>query len=250
VETRWDTIDVGGDPMPTYIAIPDGDGPFPAVVVNMGLGSVEETIQELTRRMAEAGFAAAAPQYSHRQKDNILEEVKSLQPGSPDRTKRLFEKVAQLRDDDVVADGRATVAHLQQLPQVDAERIGVVGFCLGGRITYLETTAIAEFKASVPFYPAGLWNAWGDGPSAFDRSSGISCPVLGLFGTEDGNPSPEDMAKLDAELTRLGKQHEFRTYEAGHDFQNFRAARYVEKAAKESWPVMVDFFRKHLSVVS
>ena len=52
METWWEDIDVDGDPMPTYVAVPDGDGPFPAVVVNQGLGSVEETIQELTRRMA------------------------------------------------------------------------------------------------------------------------------------------------------------------------------------------------------
>ena len=246
METWWEDIDVDGDPMPTYVAVPDGDGPFPAVVVNQGLGSVEETIQELTRRMARDGFVAAAPTYYHRQKDNILEEVRALQPGSPDRTRRLFEKVQQLRDEDVIADGRAAAAYLQALPRTAPGRIGVVGFCLGGRITYLQTTAIADFKASVPFYPAGLWTSWGDGPSAFDRSPGISCPILGVFGSQDGNPSPEDMAALDAELTRLGKPHEFHVYDAAHDFQNFRSARYNEAAAEASWPVMVDFFRQRL----
>ena len=54
------------------------------------------------------------------------------------------------------------------------------------------------------------------------------------------------MAALDAELTRLGKPHEFHVYDAGHDFQNFRSARYNEAAAEASWPVMVDFFRQRL----
>ena len=103
VQTRWDTLNVGGDPMPVYVAIPDGDGPFPAVIVNQGLGSVEHVIQKLTERVAEAGFVAAALLYYHRQKDNILQEVKELPPGSPERVKRLFEKVAQLRDDEVIA---------------------------------------------------------------------------------------------------------------------------------------------------
>ena len=153
METWWEDIDVDGDPMPTYVAVPDGDGPFPAVVVNQGLGSVEETIQELTRRMARDGFVAAAPTYYHRQKDNILEEVRALQPGSPDRTRRLFEKVQQLRDEEVIADGRAAAAYLQALPRTAPGRIGVVGFCLGGRITYLQTTAIADFKASAALLP-------------------------------------------------------------------------------------------------
>ncbi len=97
-----------------------------------------------------------------------------------------------------------------------------------------------------PRPPAGVWTAWGDGPTAFERTSGISCPVLGLFGLEDENPSPEDVEKLDAELTRLNIEHEFHSYQAGHDFQNFSAARYNEAAAKESWPVAMGFLHTHL----
>lgn len=246
VESRWDTVDVDGYPMPVWVAVPQSDGPFGAVIVNQGLGSVEHVIQTLTTHVAEAGFVAAAPVYYHRQTDNILEEVKSMPPGTPERTQRLFEKVKQLRDPEVIADGRAALAHLQSFANVDGAQAGVIGFCLGGRITYLQTTAIGDFKASVPFYPAGVWTAWGDGPTAFERSSGISCPMLICFGTEDQNPSPEDKEKLDAELTRLGVEHEFHSYEAGHDFQNFSAARYNEAAATASWPVAMEFLRKHL----
>ena len=246
VESRWDILSVGGDNMPLFVAIPDGPGPFPAVVVNQGLGSVVATIQELTRRVAEAGFVAAAPVYYHRQKDNILREVSSMPPGSPERVKRLFEKVKQLRDDEVIDDGAAAVEHLKSLAEVDSTNVGVMGFCLGGRITYLLATGISEFKAAVPFYPAGVWTAWGDGPTAFERTSSISCPVLGLFGLEDENPSPDDVEKLDAELTRLNIEHEFHSYQAGHDFQNFGASRYNEAAAKASWPVAMDFLHAHL----
>jgi carboxymethylenebutenolidase len=246
MEARWDTVEVGGVSMPVYVAVPDGDGPFPAVVVNQGLGSVEEVIQALTRWVAESGFVAAAPVYYHRQKDNILEEVRGMTPGSPERVKRLFEKVQQLRDDQVIGDGRAAVDHLKGLPNVDSANVGVIGFCLGGRITYLQSSVIEDFKASVPFYPAGLWTSWGDGPSAFERLAGIRCPVLGLFGLEDGNPSPEEVSKLDAELTRLNKQHEFHSYQAGHDFQNYKSKGYNEQAASDSWPVAMGFLAEHL----
>jgi carboxymethylenebutenolidase len=246
VESRWDTVEVDGYSMPVWVAIPDGDGPFPAVIVNQGLGSVEHVIQTLTTRVAEAGFVAAAPVYYHRQTDNILEEVKSLPPGSPERVKRLFEKVNKLSDEEIIADGRAALAHMQSFANVDAARLGVTGFCLGGHITYLQTTAIGELKASAPFYPSNLWSAWGDGPTPFERSSAIPCPVMISFGSVDTNPSPEDKEKLEAELTRLGIEHEFHSYPAGHDFQNFSAARYSEEAATASWPVVMDFLHKHL----
>jgi carboxymethylenebutenolidase len=247
VESRWDTVTVGRDQMPVYVVEPDGVGPFPAVIVNQGLGSVEEVIQTLTRRVAEAGFVAAAPVYYHRQKDNILEEVKEMAPGSPERVQRLLEKVKQLRDDEVIADGRAVFQHLESLDSVNAPRhVGVLGFCLGGRITYLQATAINELRVAVPFYPAGVWTSWGDGPTAFERSSGIFCPIMGIFGLDDANPSPEDVEKLDIELTRLKVQHEFHSFQAGHDFQNFKAARYNEAAATASWPLAMSFLHEYL----
>lgn len=246
VQSRWDTVDVDGHPMPLWVATPEGNGPFPAVIVNQGLGSVEHVIQTLTERVAEAGFVAAAPVYYHRQDDNILEEVKGLPPGSPERVQRLFEKVKKLRDNEIVDDGLAALRHLRSLPTVESTKAGVIGFCLGGRITWVQAASIADFACSVPFYPGGVWTAWGDGPTAFDLTPGIQAPVCGIFGSEDTNPSPDDRDKLDAELNRLGIPHEFHTYEAAHDFQNFSAARYNEAAAKASWPVAMDFLRKHL----
>ena len=244
---RWESIDVGGSEMRAFVARPDGDGPLPAVVVNHGLGGVDGAVPQLTEWLADEGYVAAAPEYYHRQTDDLLDRVKDLRPGSPERVQLLRQKVEQLRDDEVIADGRGAVELLRGLAGVDPERVGVVGFCLGGHITYLQATAIADFKAVVPFYPSGLWTAWGGGPSPFERSAGIAAPLLGLFGGEDRNPSPEDAQKLDEQLTRLGKQHEFHSFAgAAHDFQNFRSASYHEQAARDSWGVMVGFLGKHL----
>lgn len=83
MRTRWDTVPVGGDAMRVYVAVPDGTGPFLGVAVMQGRGGVEETIHTLTRRLAEAGFAAAAPELYHRQKDNVLQRVEHLPPRRP-----------------------------------------------------------------------------------------------------------------------------------------------------------------------
>ena len=92
---------------------------------------------------------------------------------------------------------------------------------------------------------------WGVGTAPFDRTAQIHCPLLGLFGEDDPNPSPADMRKLDAELTRHGKVHEFYSYPgAGHAFMNSRGDRYRPDAAQDSWPKAMAFFAQHLTGVS
>ena len=90
--------------------------------------------------------------------------------------------------------------------------------------------------------------ALGEGPSPFERSADIHCPMIIFHGTEDTNPSPDDMKKIDAELTRLKKVHEIHMYlDTGHAFQDFtRADKYRERAARASWTELLAFFTEHL----
>ncbi|TMQ22030.1 MAG: dienelactone hydrolase family protein [Candidatus Rokuibacteriota bacterium] len=90
---------------------------------------------------------------------------------------------------------------------------------------------------------------WGDTPTPFDLTREIACPLIGFFGAEDGNPSPDDVKKIDAELTKHGKPHEFHTYEgAGHAFLNFtNAERYREKQGADAWTKMLAFLDRHLT---
>ena len=88
---------------------------------------------------------------------------------------------------------------------------------------------------------------WGEGPAPFELTDRIQCPVLGLFGEDDGNPNPADVAKLDAELTRLGKAHEFHSYPgAGHAFMSEGRPSYREDAANDAWQKCVAWFDKYL----
>jgi carboxymethylenebutenolidase len=99
----------------------------------------------------------------------------------------------------------------------------------------------------VVFYGGNIMVPWGEGPAPFDLAGGINCPLLGLFGEDDPNPNPEDVAKLDAELTRLGKMHEFHSYAgAGHAFMGAGRPMYREEAAKDAWERCVTWFRQHL----
>jgi carboxymethylenebutenolidase len=109
------------------------------------------------------------------------------------------------------------------------------------------SAANRDLKAGVMFYGGGTMLPFGQGPSPFDRTREINCPIQGHFGADDKNPSPEDMRKLDAELSRYNKSHEFHSYAgAAHAFCNTGSANYRPHAAALSWPKATEFFSRHL----
>jgi carboxymethylenebutenolidase len=232
----WETVQVDGNAMRLYVSVPEGKGPFAAVVVIQHQGGVDTFIEEMTQRIAQAGYVGVAPDLYHR-------DGPDCQDDGPTRR-------ARLRDVTVIKDVNATVDFLQGHRQVDGERLGIVGFCMGGRVAYLMAAVNPALKAAVDYYGGNIMVPWGEGPAPFARTADIHCPLLGLFGEEDANPSPADMRKLDAELTRHGKVHEFHAYPgANHAFMNRHGARYHAEADRDSWPRALAFFKKHLGMV-
>jgi carboxymethylenebutenolidase len=232
----WEHVQVAGNDMRLFVSVPDGPGPFPAVVVIQHQGGVDDFVEDMTQRIASAGYVGVAPDLYHR-------DGPDCQDDGPTRR-------ARLQDVNVINDVNATVNFLQGHRLVDGERLGIVGFCMGGRVAYLMAAANPHFKAAVAYYGGNIMRSWGDGPSPFDRTAEIHCPLLGLFGEADANPSPADMRQLDAELTKHGKVHEFHAYPgADHAFMNARGARYHAEADRDSWPKALAFFAKYLSKV-
>ena len=227
------TIPAAGRYMALYTAWPQGSGPFPAIIVIQHATGVDTFTQAMTERLAQAGYAAAAPDLYHRLDSRV---------GG-------MEKMKRLKDHEVETDVNAAVDYMSNHPQADRERLGIIGFCMGGRVAYLMAAANPLLKAAVVYYGGHIMVPWGEDVVApFARSAEIHCPLLFHFGAEDTNPSPEDMRRLDAELTRHGKPHEFHVYpNAGHAFMNFpNPERYREAAANVSWPRTLEFFARHL----
>jgi carboxymethylenebutenolidase len=232
----WDSVKVDGADMRLYVSVPDGTGPFPAVVVIQHQGGVDAFMEEMTQRIASAGYLGVAPDLYHRDAPDCRDDAP---------TRR-----ARLRDVTVIKDVNATVDFLTGHRLVESDRLGIIGFCMGGRVAYLMPAVNASFKAAVDYYGGNIMVPWGEGPAPFERTADIHCPLLGLFGEEDANPSPADMRKLDAELTRHGKVHEFHSYAgANHAFMNRHGARYHAEADRDSWPKALAFFAKHLGMV-
>jgi carboxymethylenebutenolidase len=229
-------LEVDGHQMDMYASVPSGSGPFPAVVIAFHVGGVDDFDRAMADRLAEEGYVAVVPDMFHRLSEEVMAGPR-------------LDRLGHLSDPQIIADVNAAMGFLQGHTSVDSDRIGITGFCMGGRVTWLLAAANPAFKAAVPYYGGNIMVPWGDAEqSPFELSSGIKCPVMFHFGAEDPNPSPDDQVKLDAELTRLGVPHEFYSYPgAGHAFMDFtNPERYHKEAADASWPRTLEFFAKHL----
>ena len=232
---EYQTISVGGSDMRSYVHLPDGAAGVPAVVVLHGTNGMDAgTEKAAVDRLAAEGIAAIVPDLFHR---GLAERAE----GAP--------RSGSMRAADFVADAQAGLDHLRASGVVAPERIGIMGFCMGGLVTYLVSGYIADLRAAVAFYPSYVFRPLGGGedPSPFDVTGDIACPLIIFAGDDDTHPSPDDLARIDAELTRLGKVHEIHTYpDTAHAFMSETSDSYREHAAKDAWPRAVDWLKHYL----
>lgn len=229
---RWDTVSVDGEAMRCYISAPAGAGPFPGVVVIQHAGGVDSFVKGMTDRFADAGYVGLSPDLYHR---------------DPNTGDDPLTRMGRLRDANIVQDVSAAIEHLKGQANAIPDRIGITGFCMGGRVAYMMAAHRPDLRACVVFYGGNTMVPWGEGPAPFELSERIRCPVMGLFGEEDQNPSPADVGRIDRVLTRLGKAHEFHSYPgAGHAFMNEDRPTYRREAATDAWRRCIEWFGRYL----
>ena len=225
-------IQVQNDPMRIAYSRPVGEGKFPAMVVMYHRGAFDDFTLKICDDLAESGYLAAAMDLYH--------WPPLLEPPQENPFPR---------DPEIIKDVSATLDWLSVQNDVDMDRLGIIGHCMGGRMALLGASTHDVFKACVPYYPGNMFKAWSeDGPPPFELLGQIKGSVLGFFGNDDQNPSTEDREKISAELTNFGIQHEFHGYDgAGHAFQNFLAAeRYREEATRDSWAKTIPYLDQTL----
>jgi carboxymethylenebutenolidase len=232
-------IEIDGTQVEMLLAVPEHEGPHPALVVAQHLPAdrgleADAFTQNVADRYAEAGYVCAIPYLLHRQ---------------PLERERV-EKRGYLRDDEVMVDLTAAKNFLGSQDYVDNARLGVLGHCIGGRIAILAAARDPAYKAAVDFWGGGVELGWGDGvPSPLGLVPQIRCPVAGFFGNDDTNPSPDAVDALEAALKENGKAYEFHRYDgAGHAFQNFtNDDRYRPQASEDAWTKAIDFLGRSLA---
>ena len=237
---RWVHMSVDGDAMEGYLAQPEAEGRYPAVIVIQEIWGVNSHIQHVTDRLPGQGLVGLAPAMFHREGQMTM--------GLHEELDTAIGRMTRCTDANILADVQAAVDYLKSQPFVEADRIGIVGFCFGGRVSYLAACNISDLKASVVYYGGRILAPLGsDGPSPLDQTAGIGCPVLGLFGEDDANPTPADVAAIGAELERHGKTHEFHMYPGcGHGFNCNARSSYRPEAAEDAWAKAMAWFDRHL----
>lgn len=236
---RSEILVVQKKPMHTLIFEPESDGPHPGLIIaqhlpvaHAGLEKDPFTI-DIGERYAEAGYVCAIPFIFHWWPED--EDIAVKREG--------------FRDDWTVADLDATYHYLTRLEAVHADRIGILGHCWGGRVAWLGASHNPKLKACGVFYGGRVKVPFADaGPPPIELANQIQCPVLGVFGNDDQNPSPEDVNDYESALNNANVPCEFHRYEgAGHGFQDHtNENRYREEQSEDAWKKTISFLDKHL----
>ena len=225
-------VDYPGDglTMRAYVAGPQTKDKRPAVIIVQEWWGLNDHIKDVARRYAREGYIAIAPDLYSRLGHKITTD-----PGEAGKL------MNALSDSDGLKDLQATIAYLKSAPGVDGARIGVTGFCRGGSYALLLPCVSPDIKAAAPFY--------GQVPNPDTPLQKLTCPILYIYGEDDGWITKADMQRLTAALKKYNKVGEVKTYpDCQHAFFNdTRKDVYRPAEAKDAWQRALGFFKQHLS---
>lgn len=234
------TLPVGDFAMPAYRAMPAGGRNLPVVLVISEIFGVHEHIADVARRFARLGYLAIAPELFTRQGDAwaYAESAKLIQ-----------EVISKVPDAQVLGDLDATVAWAATQGG-DAQRLGVTGFCWGGRQTWLYAAHNPAVRAGVAWYGRLVGASSDITPKhPIDAVGALKAPVLGLYGGQDAGIPLDTVDKMKAALatgSAAAKQSGFHVYaEAPHAFHADYRPSYRQEAAEDGWKRCIDWFKTH-----
>jgi len=230
----------GGDQIEAYLARPLGPGPFGSVVVIHHMPGYDAQTKEITRTFAVNGYTAVCPNLYWREA-----------PGaSPDDAAATARAAGGVPDERLVGDVGGAAAFLRARPTSNG-KVGVIGYCSGGRQSVLAACNIG-LDAAVDCYGAFVTGTPPEGhplkvTNLVDQLPDLRCPLLGLFGNEDKTPSPEHVDELEKLLQEHGKTYEIHRYDdAGHGFFAVDRPSYRVAAANDGWERIAEFYGKYL----
>lgn len=236
-----ETADGSPATLPLYIARPAGTPGTrrPALLVVQEIFGVNPHIQDVTRRFAANGYVAVAPDIFHRSGHWISLGYDQMSEG------RSY--AVSLTEDLVTGDLKAAFDHLAAQPDVDPERMGVVGYCFGGRMSFVAAARLGDrVKASATYYGGGIVSNQ-PGYAPVDRAQQIKCPVIAFYGALDRHIPREHVERLENALAAAGVDHKVYYYpEADHGFFCDARAAYNPRCAQDAWHRTLWFFGRHL----
>jgi len=211
--------------MTSFLAKPEGAGPFPGVIVIHEIFGLNDNIRDISREFAEQGYAALGVDlFSNRNRMVCMMQI-------------VHGMLIRPLNNSMLADLKSSIAFLQKQPGLDANRIGAVGFCMGG--AYALQLAITDkgMKAASVFYGAN--------PKPLEAVA-EACPIIGSY--PDKDLTTHAARELEVSLTKYNVPHDIKIYDnTQHSFYAQQRTPFEVNAAKDAWQRMLSFFEKHLS---
>ena len=224
-----------------YMARPAWQRDGPSVVVLHHRNGLDAETEEIVRRLAANGYVAMAPNLHFREERDV----------AMDQAAKDLAHAGGVPDDRCMADVAQAVDYVRNLPFTSG-KVGMLGFCSGGRQSYLAActsaldAVVVCYGGRVVARPDQLSDRHPVAPIA--RTATLSGPMLALSGKEDKNPSPDDMAAIEAALAAHGKEHEVHIYDdTGHAFFAVDRPSYRPVAATDGWSRIFSWFGRHLA---
>jgi carboxymethylenebutenolidase len=231
-------IPVSDGEIPAYRALPENGGPFPVILVVQEIFGVHEHIKDVCRRLAKLGYLAVAPELYARQGD--VSKITNIQ-------EIISKVVSKVPDKQVMSDLDASVAWAKATGKGDVAKLGITGYCWGGRIVWLYSAHNPNLKAGVAWYGRLVSDPTELQPKhPIDLVSEIHAPILGLYGEADQGIPVASVEKMRAALKEAGKTAEIVLYPATPHafFADYRQS-YRKEQAEDGWKRMLEWFRKN-----
>ena len=225
--------------LPGYYVTPTGTGKFPAVIVLMEAFGLNNWCKSICNRLAQSGFAAIAPDFYRGTTYEYTNVAGAIG------------KLKSLNDNAIMSDVGKSLDFLAGKSEINANGIGVIGFCMGGRYAFL-TNAVypTKIKAAVSFYGGGI-DATAGNPlgqkSILDRTPTMQSPIMLVYGSEDQLIAADEHGRVAAALSKAKKRYILNLFpKAGHGFMSDRRENYAPEAAAEAWMMTTGFFSHNL----
>ena len=239
-----------GDEIDAYLARPLGPGPFGSVVLIHHMPGWDAASKEMARKLAANGFATISPDIHYRVREKVGFGA------SHEEVSGAVREGGMIPDAQCIGDVEASMQYLRSLPYTNG-KVGVIGFCSGGRQVYLVACNIPSLDAAVDCWGGGVTSR--DSEAATDSmpvapiemTANMNCALLGIFGNEDARPSPEEVDLTELVLKQHNKNFEFHRYDdAGHGFFAVDRPSYRQAAATDAWDKVIDFYNTYLGTGS
>lgn len=227
IRTSHVDLKVNGENAYAYVAEPDDAAKHPGVVVIQEWWGIEPHVREIAHRLAGEGFVVAVPDLYH---GKIVTE--------PDEAQKMVMMLTG-NVDRAAQEVIGALETLRAMPNVEPKKPGLIGFCVGGFLTFKVAERYSELAVAVPFYAGGY------DPKPEDVAK-VNAPILAVYGSKDQSIPQAQVEKIERIYKNAGKDITVKIYNAGHAFLNPDHGDGNEEAAAEAWPLAVNFLRQHL----